>query len=37
VLGSDSRRECLNLMRVLSNYGKEGKKRWNLLYKRKLI
>jgi hypothetical protein len=34
VLGSDSRRESLNLMRVL--HGGGGDKRWNILYSRKL-
>ena len=36
VLGSDARREALNLMRVLSEYGRLGEKRWNILYSRKL-
>lgn len=34
VLGSDSRRESLNLMRVLHGGGYD--KRWNILYERKL-
>jgi hypothetical protein len=34
ILGSDPRRESLNLMRVL--YGGGSDKRWNILYKRKL-
>ena len=34
VLGSDPRRECLNLMRVL--YGGGADRRWNILYSSKL-
>jgi hypothetical protein len=34
VLGSDPRRECLNLMRVMHGGGND--KRWNILYSRKL-
>lgn len=36
VLGSDRRRETLNLMRVMSEFGPEGNKRWNILYRSKL-
>lgn len=38
-LGSDRRRECLNLKRVLSlnrHWSKTGAKYWNLLFSRKL-
>lgn len=34
VLGSDPKRECLNLMRVRAGGGKDY--RWNILYKAKL-
>lgn len=34
VLGSDARRESLNLMRVINGHG--GDKRWNVLYREKL-
>jgi hypothetical protein len=34
VLGSDPRRECLNLMRVMN--GGAVDRRWNILYSRKL-
>lgn len=36
ILGSDYRRETLNLMRVLSGPRGAGTKRWNLLYSGKL-
>lgn len=36
VLGSDRRRETLNLMRVMSEFGPEGDARWNILYSGKL-
>lgn len=34
--GSDSKREALNLARVMSRYNRNGIKRWNLLYRVKL-
>lgn len=37
ILGSDFRRETLNLMRVLSEPRGAGRKRWNILYESKLI
>jgi hypothetical protein len=36
ILGSDPKRESINLMRVMSEYPREGKKRWNLLYNFKI-
>ena len=36
ILGSDFRRETLNLMRVLSEPRGAGRKRWNILYEHKL-
>lgn len=36
VLGSDPKREAFNLARVMAGYNKNGAKRWNILYRRKI-
>ena len=36
VLGSDPSREAFNLARAMSGTNQAGRKRWNLLYRRKL-
>ena len=36
ILGSDPKREALNLMRTMSDYDAAGRRRWNILYAEKI-